>query len=300
MNGAARNRAYLTCASLAACFTVFSFRLSDIQVTKHDGYALSASRQHVNRQTIYARRGTIQDIHCETLAQDEPVRTVIADATLIEAKDRAEIAALVAGPLGIPESQIVEKLGREVYSQVAKRNLPCPYIVLKKETPESALDEINKRIAERIAADDEARRAAPKGAKKPPQNAAVKWRGIFSEQTANRVYPNDEMLCHVIGYVDHTTVGVQGVEKTMERFLHGTEGYRYIERDRTGKEIVPYRGDESEAHDGCNVRLTIDMGLQNIVETEIEAAVKSAELQPEHSIGSPGGFPPQPRDHGHG
>jgi cell division protein FtsI (penicillin-binding protein 3)/stage V sporulation protein D (sporulation-specific penicillin-binding protein) len=274
MNKAARNRAYFTCASLAACFTVFSFRLSDIQVSKHDEYAALAARQHVTRQTIYARRGTIQDIHGETLAQDEPVRTVVADATLIEAKDRPEVAALLAGPLGMPESQIIEKLGREVYSQVAKRNLPSPYIVLKKEVPESAAEEINQRIAERNAADEQARKSAPKGGKKPSQNAAVKWRGIFFEQTANRVYPNDEMLCHVVGYVDHNSVGVQGVEKTMERFLHGTEGYRYIERDRMGKEIVPYRGDESEAHDGCNVRLTIDMGLQNIVETEIDAAVK--------------------------
>ena len=274
MNGSARNRAYFTCASLAACFTVFSFRLSDLQVTQQDYYAEIAARQHVNKQRIYARRGMIQDIHGETLAQDDPVRTVGVDATLIEEKDRAEVAALLAGPLGIPESQIIEKLGRETYSQVAKRNLPSPYIVLKKEVPESAIEEINKQIGERIAADEAARKAAPKGAKRPAQNAAVKWRGIFSEQTAIRVYPNDQMLCHVIGYTDHTGAGVQGVESTMDGFLHGTEGYRYIERDRMGKEIVPYRGEESEAHDGSNVRLTIDMGLQNIVETEIEAAVK--------------------------
>ena len=274
MNGSARNRAYFTCASLAACFTVFSFRLSDLQVTQQDYYAEIAAKQHVNKQRIYARRGMIQDIHGETLAQDDPVRTVGVDATLIEEKDRAEVAALLAGPLGIPESQIIEKLGRETFSQVAKRNLPSPYIVLKKEVPESAIEEINKEIGERIAADEAARKAAPKGAKRPAQNAAVKWRGIFSEQTAIRVYPNDQMLCHVIGYTDHTGAGVQGVESTMDGFLHGTEGYRYIERDRMGKEIVPYRGEESEAHDGSNVRLTIDMGLQNIVETEIEAAVK--------------------------
>jgi len=273
MNGGARNRAYLTCASLAVCFTVFSFRLSDVQVTKQDYYAELAGRQHIAKLKIYARRGMIEDVHGETLAEDEPVRTIIADATLIGEKDRAEVAALLSGPLGIPESEIIEKLGRQVYSQSAKRNLPAPYIVLKKETPESVFEEINQRIAERNAADEAARKAAPKGAKRPPQNSAVKWRGILSEQTAIRVYPNKDMLCHVIGYMDHTGAGVQGVEKTMDGSLHGTEGYRYIEHDRMGNEIVPYRGDESEAHDGNNVRLTIDMGLQNIVETEIERAV---------------------------
>jgi cell division protein FtsI (penicillin-binding protein 3)/stage V sporulation protein D (sporulation-specific penicillin-binding protein) len=60
----------------------------------------------------------------------------------------------------------------------------------------------------------------------------------------------------------------------MEQYLHGSDGFRFIERDRTGREIVPYRGQERDARDGCDVQLTIDMGLQNIVEKELAAAVK--------------------------
>ena len=64
----------------------------------------------------------------------------------------------------------------------------------------------------------------------------------------------------------------------MQDFLQGTDGFRYIETDRTGKELVPYRGQERAARDGCDVKLTIDLSLQNILEAELDAAC--AEFKP--------------------
>jgi cell division protein FtsI/penicillin-binding protein 2 len=106
-----------------------------------------------------------------------------------------------------------------------------------------------------------------------------KLRGIFSEQDAVRIYPNGEVLGHVLGFLNHEGKGVQGVELSMESQLAGKDGYRFIERDRTGREIVLYRGIEEEPEHGKNVRLTIDMGLQSIVEEELDAAYK--DLKPE-------------------
>lgn len=248
MNRTARTRALTTCCLLASCYTAFSFRLVQLQVTQHDEYAARAAETHVNRQTIHARRGVIQDVHGEPLAQNEPVRTVIADGTLI--KDREALADILAPALGLPQPQLLEKLGRETYSKTQKKKLPSPYIVLKKEVPESVVAGIQEELSAR------------------------KMRGVFFEQETTRVYPNGHMLCHVLGYVNGLNVGVDGVENTMEQFLRGHDGFRYTERDRTGKEIVPYRGQEKDARNGCNLRLTIDMGLQNIVEQELDAAIK--------------------------
>jgi cell division protein FtsI/penicillin-binding protein 2 len=61
----------------------------------------------------------------------------------------------------------------------------------------------------------------------------------------------------------------------------GVDGFRYIETDRTGKELVPYRGQENSAKDGSNVKLTVDLGLQNILETELEGAC--AEFRPKNA-----------------
>ena len=60
----------------------------------------------------------------------------------------------------------------------------------------------------------------------------------------------------------------------MDQYLRGEDGYRYIERDAQGREIVLYRGLERAPRNGCQVYLTIDMGLQTIVENELDAAMR--------------------------
>jgi len=87
------------------------------------------------------------------------------------------------------------------------------------------------------------------------------------------------MLCHVIGFTDFDHRGIQGVEASMEEYLHGQDGFRFIEHNRAGQEIVPYRGQERPPRDGYQVHLTVDLSLQNIVENEIDAAM--AEYSPQ-------------------
>jgi cell division protein FtsI (penicillin-binding protein 3)/stage V sporulation protein D (sporulation-specific penicillin-binding protein) len=87
------------------------------------------------------------------------------------------------------------------------------------------------------------------------------------------------MLCHVIGFTDFHQNGIQGVEKSMDQYLRGEDGYRYIERDAQGREIVLYRGLQRDSRNGFDVHLTIDLHLQGIVENALDAAVR--EYHPE-------------------
>lgn len=237
MKSTTKGRAAAVCFGLAACFTVFSFRLVQLQVGKHDLYAAEAAEKHVNKQIIYANRGTIQDVNQETLAENVPMKSVVADGSLINRA--AEIAEVLAKPLSMRKDELQEKLttGRK-------------YVILKKHVAENVATAITAELRSR------------------------NLRGIFFEQDSDRIYPNGAMLCHVLGFMDGQHGGVDGVEKTMDDYLRGHDGFRYIEHDRTGKEIVMYRGQERSSRDGCNVRLTIDMSLQNIVETELDAAVR--------------------------
>ena len=229
----------LACFLLAACFTTFSYRLVRLQVCLHDEYSGLAAEKHVNKQVIYARRGTIQDINQEMLADNEPIQTVVADGKLLADThaDPAEVAQILAEPLQMDAADLAKKLDTD------RR-----YLVIKKRVTEAQANVISKRLAVRSL------------------------RGIYFEPDATRIYPNGKMLCHVIGFMNSEHKGVQGIEGTMDDYLRGHEGFRYTERDRTGKEIVPYRGQERASRDGCNVRLTVDMAIQNIVENELEAA----------------------------
>src|SRR2546423_11356297 len=103
---------------------------------------------------------------------------------------------------------------------------------------------------------------------------AENLRVCYFELYTPRYYPNVSMLCHVIGFTDFDHHGIQGVEASMEEYLHGQDGYRFIEHNRAGQEIVPYRGQERAPRDGYQVHLTVDLGLQSIVEEEIDAAMQ--------------------------
>src|SRR5204862_7052371 len=105
--------------------------------------------------------------------------------------------------------------------------------------------------------------------------------GIYFEHDAARLYPNGSMLCHVIGFTDFDHKGIQGVEASMDEYLRWQYGYRYIEHNRAGQEIVLYRGQERASRDGYQVRLSGDLNLQNIVEKEIDAAMH--EYSPERA-----------------
>jgi hypothetical protein len=77
-----------------------------------------------------------------------------------------------------------------------------------------------------------------------------------------RIYPNQNLAAHVLGYVSSEGQGLDGIEVVMEPKLKGVRGWRQTERDRRGRELVAFREQDVEAHPGFNVVLTIDAVLQ--------------------------------------
>ena len=141
--------------------------------------------------------------------------------------------------LEIPADELAEKLRSD-----------RPYIVLKHAVAQATTNALRKELE------------------------AQHLRGIIFDRDPPRFYPNGSMLCHVIGFTDFEHDGIQGVELSMEEYLHGQDGYRYIEQDRNGQEMVPYRGQERAPRDGYQGATTVDLNLQNIVENEIDAAMR--------------------------
>jgi len=239
-------RIAFACGIVAVIFTIFSARLVHLHITKNKEYKQLAAEKHLMRQVIHAKRGMILDRNGEILASNLPVRTVVADASLI--KNPAAVASLASQFLGLKEADVLKKISSQK-----------KYIVLKKEVPEEIYVDLDAAMQK------------------------AKLRGVTFEQDAIRTYPNGESLGHVLGFLDHEGKGIQGIELTMNSLLAGKNGYRYIERDRTGKEIMLYRGAEEEPVHGKNIRLSIDMSLQSILEEEIDKTFK--ELKPETVTG---------------
>jgi cell division protein FtsI/penicillin-binding protein 2 len=170
----AKGRALLACSSLAILFSAFSIRLVHIQIFQHDHYSGQAAEKHVAKQVIPARRGAIRDANGEVVAANEPLRTVIADGSLIPKGKEAFVARLLAGALQMDAADLEKKITTD------RR-----YVVLKKEVPETVAEKLRAALA------------------------AQSFRGIAFETSSRRVYPNGQMLCHVLGFTNSDNTGVQ-------------------------------------------------------------------------------------------
>lgn len=235
----ARLRAAIFCCVMVLVFSVFSARLIYLQIDKCADLSALATQKQTYKVTIPAHRGSICDVHGEVLADDMPMRRIVVDGSHLKPETVPKVAAILAAALPIDQKALEAKLTPEHRYLVVRRQVD----VQTAENIKGALDR-------------------------------QKLRGVSFEPDSTRNYPDGSLLCHVIGFTDFDGTGVQGIEKSMNNYLEGHAGYRYITRDRAGDELVQDRGLEQAANDGANVQLTIDMGLQCIVERELDAAMK--------------------------
>jgi len=93
----------------------------------------------------------------------------------------------------------------------------------------------------------------------------IKGLGFVPE--AKRYYPKGELASHVIGMVGLENQPLEGIELKYDKFLRTTGRKVYFARDASGKKLSS--GEDLEAK-GNDLILTIDEGLQYIVEKELE------------------------------
>lgn len=237
MNAQICSRAGFVCILIALIFSAYSARLIQLQVGRHEELADEAARTTAKKKVITATRGKIVDVRGEVLADNVPVYKVVVDGSILPPKDREALAGILARNLGIAPEKVAERISSD------RR-----YIVVKNGVEASAVENLKEELD------------------------AAQLRCVLYEHSPKRSYPNESMLAHVLGYLDHEGTGIQGVEKMMEPYLRGEDGFVYTEKDRRGREIVAYRGMERPARDGMTVELTVDMGMQAVVERELDAA----------------------------
>jgi cell division protein FtsI/penicillin-binding protein 2 len=186
------------------------------------------------------------------------------------------------------------------YEDVRARFEPDPetkklnrYIVLKRKISEDEAEGLETAL---IKSKIELVRARPNHDKKKLEDlekaktlADAGVRGVVFEQDFERIYPVGSLLSHVVGFYgyipkydehgkelkDGTFGGVEGIERSMDQWLTGLDGQRFFQKDANGREMVAYRGAERAPKHGANVRLTIDLAVQQIVEDELEKACKA-------------------------
>ncbi|MBP3339143.1 MAG: penicillin-binding protein 2 [Lachnospiraceae bacterium] len=100
--------------------------------------------------------------------------------------------------------------------------------------------------------------------------------GVWFETEYERQYPKNSLASSVIGFTSAGNVGTWGIEEFYNDYLNGTDGrkYGYMNSDNVMEETV------KDAVDGSNVISTIDVYVQNVVETQIKKYME--EYQPDN------------------
>jgi penicillin-binding protein 2 len=114
--------------------------------------------------------------------------------------------------------------------------------------------------------------------------------GVFLDVEHVRHYRYHELGAHTLGYIGEINeeqlkdareygyrmgdyIGQAGVEKLYERPLRGVKGARDVEVDALGRELQLVQ--EREPSPGMNLVLTLDLGLQQLVEEEMSGQAGS-------------------------
>lgn len=213
-------------------------RLVQLQIFQQETFAgLATQRQQVTR-SIFAPRGVIYDSHMDELATSVSVSTAVAEPRRI--KDIPSAARSLAAILEMDSRGAQELLTRMM--DPARKT----FMVIQRRIDPQA----EKRI-EALGID-----------------------GIYLVEESMRVYPNRELACHVLGFVNMDGDGGEGLELQYDRDLKGQEGVFSFDVDARRRSFR-LKVDKPPVQ-GHSLVLSIDKSIQYITDRELTAGAEKA------------------------
>ncbi len=95
-----------------------------------------------------------------------------------------------------------------------------------------------------------------------------------------RVYPNNELACHILGFLNSNGQPYKGVESEYNKYLKQSEGLSRRTYNALGKSELRSRREIIQvATNGCNIYLTIDLYIQYIVENNLDKLMEDIKPQ---------------------
>ena len=98
--------------------------------------------------------------------------------------------------------------------------------------------------------------------------------GVYGTRKHSRRYPGERLASHVLGFVNRDGVATMGVEKYLDYYLKGQNGWRESEKDGRRRELAQFRLREVSPTDGLNAQLCLNWMIQDIVEKELSTVVE--------------------------
>lgn len=98
--------------------------------------------------------------------------------------------------------------------------------------------------------------------------------GLKYDKKMSRIYPYQDAAGQLIGFLSGDGTAQTGLEKYYDKHLKGVKGYQRIQSDKRGEIITLQSSHKKDAVPGGDIKLTIDVEYQVILEEELAKAVK--------------------------
>ncbi len=174
-----------------------------------------------------------------------------------------------------------------VYTATAPSVLAVPAQVLDKGATATELAKVLQMPVDKIVASLQQHKAmvwiSPGGRRITDTQAeavrALHLSGIYITEEGKRTYPEGSLAAQVLGITGTDNQGITGIEKQYNSSLSGKPGYIEFYANAKGQRM-PGTGEQYiPPINGNNIKLTINLQIQQFVEREIEQAV--AEYHPD-------------------
>ena len=238
--GISISRLFWVFVAFVVGFSAVLTRLVDLQLFEGEARVKESTRIHTKFELLEARRGDITDRNGNLLATTHSVRQVGVDPEVLEPDDKPNWHKL-AKLLEVSYSELYQKMKPEIREVDGER---------KAVRWKPLADDIDERVYREIL--------------------KLEIEGVYGNRHFKRVYPQDSLASHVLGYVNKDEVAVTGVENAMNFYLKGQTGWLETEWDGMRREMAQFRKRQVDSTDGFHVSLTIDMMVQHVLELELK------------------------------
>lgn len=106
--------------------------------------------------------------------------------------------------------------------------------------------------------------------------------GVYLAKDSKRYYPHDDYLSHVLGFTGIDNQGLMGLELYHDEKLNGEEGGLSYYSDGKGNKLSHLADIYESPKDGLDLKTTIDLNVQTILEREMNLAV--SEYNPDGAL----------------
>lgn len=236
-NVTVRRRLFIVLIMAGVAFIALCLRLGYVQLWKGAELAEKAENSWRREIPYVAKRGEIWDRNGIQLAYNVSSPTVWAIP--VQVKDHEGTASALSGLLDMSKEKILEKI------------------------------KTKKMIVQ----------LGPGGRKitreKAEQIRSLNLPGIAVAEDNKRFYPYGNFAAHLLGFTGIDNQGLTGVESKYNELLSGIQGNVSFLSDAAGRQMPGSSDTYIEPKEGLALQLTIDHGIQTVMERELDLAMTS-------------------------